>query len=290
MLVSVIMAAYDAERWIGEAIESVLAQTYEDWELLVADDGSRDGTVAAVRGYGDPRIRLLEASHAGVLGHVRNRAIEAARGEVIALLDADDAWAPRKLELQLGLLADRPEVGVVHTGAELLVDGTRRPGPAPPGGPLVRNLLANNFIYSSSAAIRRELLDEHGTFDPDPGLRGSPDYELWLRLAPLTEFAYIPGPLLAYRVHGGQMSAGRREMELGALLALEKAAAKSPQLAVREREAWLRACGMRRCLAGLPGRGRRELLGALVRRPWAVATWKWLVRGALPQRSRRTSS
>lgn len=292
MKVSVIMAAFDAEATIGEAIGSVLAQTHADWELMVVDDGSTDGTAAGVRATADPRVRLIEAPHSGVLAQVRNRAIAEATGEVIALLDADDVWLPGKLAAQVGAFRERPEVGVVHTGADLLVGGERRPGPLadPPAGSLLRGLLRNNHIYSSSAAVRRSLLEEHGAFDPDPGLAGSPDYELWLRLAPLTEFQYLPEPLLLYRVHGGQMSASRWRMERGTLLALEKAAAGRPDLVAGLRTEWLVAFGMRRCLAGEPGRGRGDLLAALASRPWSAAAWKWLVRGAADQLLRRTLS
>lgn len=294
MKVSVIMAAYQAEATIGEAIDSVVAQTHGDWELLVVDDGSTDGTAALVRAAAtaDPRVRLIPSVHLGVLGAVRNVAIAVAAGEVIALLDADDVWLPGKLAAQVALLRARPEVGVVHTGADLLVDGERRPGPpsAPPRGPLLAALLRNNHVYSSSAAVRTALLREHGAFDPDPGLTGSPDYELWLRLVPVTEFAYIDERLLLYRVHGGQMSAGRRRMELGALLALEKAAARRPDLVAADPVAWRTAFGMRRCLAGEPGRGRRDLLAALARRPWAIDTWKWLARRAVDQLASRSAS
>ena len=285
------MAAYNAEATIDEAIGSALAQTYADWELLVVDDGSSDETAQRVRAVADPRVRLIESPHLGVLAQVRNRGIEEATGELIALLDADDVWLPGKLAAQERVFRERREVGVVHTGANLLVDGELRQAPpsAPPPGPLLRGLLLNNHIYSSSAVVRRSLLDEHGAFR-DHVPPGVPDYDLWLRIAPYTEFVYLPEPLLLYRVHGGQLSSSRRGMELAALLALENAAAARPDLVAGLRTEWLVAIGKRKCLAGEPGLGRRELLAALAHRPWSTDAWRWLARGAVAQLLRRTVS
>ena len=285
MLVSVVMAAYDAERFVGEAVASVVAQTYPDWELLVVDDGSRDATASVAAATGDERVRVLPGEHVGVLGQVRNRGIAAARGDVVALLDADDVWLPRKLELQAAELERRPEVGLVHTAAELLRDGRRLAAPRAPVGSTLDRLLADNFVYSSSVALRREVLERHGAFDADPRLGGSPDYELWLRLAPHVEFAYVAQPLLLYRVHPGQMSASLRAMEESALVALEKAAGRQPELLRAHEADLLRAVGMRRCRGGLPGRGRPELLRSLARRPADLRTWRWLARSLLPQRA-----
>lgn len=287
MTVSIVMAAQNAEAFIGEAVRSAVEQTYPDWELLVVDDGSTDGTAATAASFGDSRIRVLSVERIGVLSAVRNVGIEAARGEFIALLDADDMWLPSKLERQVELLAEQPTVGVVHTGAELIVDGRRRPAPRSRQSarrPLIERLLANNFIYSSSAVIRRGLLDRHGAFDPDPRQQGSPDYDLWLRLAPYTEFALIDEPLILYRVHGTQMSADHAMMRRSALFALELFEQREPDLVHSHVAAFDAAVGMRRQLAGLPGRGRRELLRSLRRRPWSALTWRWLLRSFLPQR------
>lgn len=232
--VSVVMAARDAAATIGEAVESVLAQTLGEWELLVVDDGSSDATVDVVRSFGDDRIRVLSPGRLGVLAQLRNVAIGEARGEWIALLDADDAWLPEKLARQL---AAAGEAGLVHTDADRLIDGRRVHVPVErPPGPLVEALVRENFVYSSSVLVRRALLSEHGSFDPDPALFGSPDYELWLRLAPHTEFAYVDEVLLLYRVHGGQMSADVVRMTDGALAALRKSAPRGPALDARLRQ------------------------------------------------------
>jgi glycosyltransferase involved in cell wall biosynthesis len=273
------MAARNAAATIEEAVRSVIAQTCTTWELIVVDDESTDRTLAAVRAFEDDRIHVVESRRIGVLAQLRNRAIAEASGEWIALLDADDAWLPEKLERQL---AAAGEAGVVHTGAYLLAPGRREHAPAerPPGSVFLA-LVQNNFVYSSSALIRRSVLAEHGDFDPDPELWGSPDYELWLRLAPVTDFVYVDEPLLLYRVHAGQMSADSRRMSLGALAALEKARARRPDLLDQNDPLYIRRIGMLRCLARVPGCGRRELFHALTKRPGDRTAWRWLLRSLL---------
>jgi glycosyltransferase involved in cell wall biosynthesis len=280
--VSVVMAACDAEQWIGDAIESVRRQTYLDWELVVVDDGSTDSTRELVHAIGDERIRLLERPHRGVLAAVRNDGIAEAKGELVALLDADDVWEPEKLERQVGELERSADVGLVHTGAYLLIEGRRRE--APPqrlrGPSTLESLLTENSVYSSSVVVRRSLLDRFGAFDPDPALFGSPDYELWLRLTRHTAFAHVPEPLVGYRVHPSQMSVDVAAMERSALAAIERVEPSTR----RERQVLLRARGMRKCRGRLPGRGRRELLQAAWLRPGDPLAWRWLLRSLVPQR------
>jgi glycosyltransferase involved in cell wall biosynthesis len=279
VLVSVVMASYNAEATVGAAIDSVREQTHQDWELLIADDGSTDGTCDVAVSYGEERIKLLPSPHLGVLAAVRNRAIDVACGDAIALLDADDVWRPEKLERQLAVLASRPGIGVVHSSAALF-DGASTTVPPRPAtsGPLLRRLLETNFVYSSSALVRRALLDEHGAFDPDPALAGAPDYDLWLRLAPHTQFALVDEPLLLYRIHPGQMSGDGRAMHEASLVALDKLAARDPEVVRAEAAAYAFGRGMRLQLAGRPGGGRREFIAALRVRPVYPLAWRWLLR------------
>ena len=276
-LVSVVMVARDAEETIGEAISSVVAQKHADWELVVVDDGSTDATLEIASGFADPRIQIIEGGRVGVLARLRNRGIRETVGEWVAILDADDRWLPEKLERQLSSAGD---ASVLHTDAYRLVGNRRERVPVRrPPGPLFEALVENNFVYSSSVLIRRALLDEHGAFDEDPELWGSPDYELWLRLGRVTTFGYLDEPLLVYRVHGAQMSADVTRMSRGAVAALEK------HNSGRNDPDYLRRLGMLRCLARMPGRGRNELLRALRRRPFDPSAWKWLVRSLAPSRA-----
>src|SRR6476469_5199531 len=118
-LVSVVIPAFDAERFLGEAIESVLAQTYAPVETIVVDDGSSDGTVAVASAYAE--VTVVEQPNGGPAA-ARNRGFAASRGELIAFHDSDDAMTPDKLEVQAGLLIDRPEVGCVLAEQELLIE------------------------------------------------------------------------------------------------------------------------------------------------------------------------
>lgn len=124
--VSIVMPAYNAETYIGESIESVLAQTYLDWELLVVDDCSTDSTVGIVEGYArnDERIKLLRAEQNGGPARARNRAIDAASGRFISFLDADDLWHPKKLARQLAWMAERKVALCYHDYRHLSADGS----------------------------------------------------------------------------------------------------------------------------------------------------------------------
>ena len=282
MLVSIVMAAWNAEQFIGEAIESARAQTHEDWELLVVDDGSTDGTAAKAESYRDDRIRVLRGPRVGVLTQLRNTGIESSCGDAVALLDSDDVWLPEKLERQVAVLAGRPEVGVVHTAAAALVDGERREMPRAPSGPAFRNMLETNFLVSSSVLVRRDLFERLGAFDPDPLLHYAPDFDLWLRYASRTEFAYLDEVLLLYRVHGNQMSAHDREMGVAGLEALSRAAARDPELVRRERPSYLFGRGRQHWFAGQTAAALGCFAAAAALRPWRLRYWRRLAGTLVP--------
>jgi glycosyltransferase involved in cell wall biosynthesis len=258
------MPAFEVAAFVGEAIESVLAQTFTDWQLVVVDDGSSDGTPDVVSGYRDPRIRLLRIDHSGLPAVARNRALAATESPFVAFLDADDLWRPQKLGHQLALVESRPEVGLVHTGFEMLRDGTLEPYLPPPtmtaDGPQLERLALGNYIANSSVLVRRALLAEYGSFDEDRRLRGTEDFELWLRLAPHTEFGYLDEPLMVYRFHPANLGQGE-QMRLGYVTALEKAERLHPELAAVLRRNRSEASARRR-LARLLLPARRARRGA----------------------------
>jgi glycosyltransferase involved in cell wall biosynthesis len=274
-LVSVVMPAFDAARFVHAAIESVRGQTHEDWELVIADDGSTDGTADIVETIGDPRIRVLRGSHSGLPAVGRNRAIAHSSGAFVAFLDADDVWQPDKLSRQLALLSARPEFGLVHCGVAELGGRTVIKNAPPTEEPLVA-LLRENFVATSSVVVRRSALVEHGVFDEDPALRGAEDYELWLRLAPFAGFGFIPEPLILYRVHEAGLSADERRNRSAGLVARERVRARDPELYERLKPRFARGLGISRCLAGSPGSGRRELALAVRTDPRDLLAWKWL--------------
>lgn len=286
--VQVVMPAYNAAEYVGEAIESVLAQTFADWELVVVDDGSTDATPDIVSSYADERIRLLRIEHAGLPAVARNRGLAESRSPFVAFLDADDFWREDKLERQLAVLGNQPAAGLVHTALETLQAGERRPYPPPPSlfgsEPQFVRLAGRNFIIMSSVVIRRALLELHGVFDEDPQV--TEDFELWMRLAPHTTFAYVDEPLLVYRLTKHSRHQGP-QVGLGFVKTMEKMQRLYPDLTGQLGTPYLKQLGYFRCFYGLSGRGRREFLAVLRSDPRAGDVRKWLLFSFLPARVAR---
>ena len=195
-LVSVVVPVFNGERHLGETVESVLDQSYDALELVVVDDGSTDRSAAVVAGFADPRIRLLRRTNAGT-GAARNAGVAAARGELIAHLDADDLWSRSKLELQVGLLARRPEIDVVGGRVEEFVDPglpeeVRRRMRAPRGplpGTVVQALL-----------VRREAHRRVGPFETSWAV--GQDLAWVMRAGEILAFAQLEETVLHRRLHG----------------------------------------------------------------------------------------
>ena len=210
-MVSVVMPSYNVARFVDEAIESVLGQTHADLELIVVDDGSSDETVDVVRRYAPP-VQLVTLAHTGMPGLVRNRGLERATGQLIAFLDADDAWMKEKLEMQVEYLRRHPEVDLVHTNLEMIDEAGRYLRDAYLGGPGSQGLSDdyedNSFtqlmrgdsgVWTSSVLLRRECLDRVGLFD-EP-LAVAEDWHLWIRVARHARIGYLPEPLAKHRRH-----------------------------------------------------------------------------------------
>jgi len=205
--VSVVMAAKNYARFLPQAIESVIAQTFHDWELVIIDDGSTDDTPLSVKPFlVDHRVKYVQSDKLGQ-SRAKNLGARLARGEFIAYLDADDAWLPTKLEKQLALLTSSPAVGVCFTQRTLIDEsGQTRPTndlPAP-RGKVLAEIFARNFVCFSSVMVRRTVFDHVGLFDPQWDL--SIDYDLWLRVAKFYEFDFVDEPLVLYRTGHGNLS------------------------------------------------------------------------------------
>lgn len=203
--VSVIIPTFNRASYVCEAIDSVLAQTYQDLEIIVVDDGSTDDTLPVLETYGE-RLRLLRQKNSGP-AVARNRGIFAARGEYIAFLDSDDLWVPSKLEKQVAVLDSEPEIGLVYTDCfkgKSLEDITNGSGGcyaewAPQSGDIFGQLTRLNLVATPSVLVRFAVLRRVGIFDPL--LRRGEDYDLWLRIAHVTKARFLPDVLCLIRQH-----------------------------------------------------------------------------------------
>ncbi len=214
--VSIITAAYNHARFIRQAIESAQGQTYRDFEHVVVDDGSSDGTAEVLRSFGD-RISYIRQDNCGAHAAL-NRAIRESSGELIALLDSDDAWLPNKLERQVEAFERHPGAGLVYSQASLIDDtGRISNNSAPIGKPLtdplhsLSDLLNENHIPTLTAIFKRECIDEVGYFDES--FKAMADWDLWLRISARWPIIFVPEPLALYRVHDN--NAGKSLFESG---------------------------------------------------------------------------
>lgn len=219
-----IVPAYNASKTVGRAVNSVLAQTFSDLELIVINDGSTDSTAEVVRSRRDERARCITIVNGGVAG-ARNRGLDLASGDFIAFLDADDAWRPEKLERQLDLIGQRPTAGLCFTSAELVDGGLRRirEEVAFSFTDFTEALLKNGNVVTGSASstiVRRSVLERVGGFDPQ--LSQCADWDLWLRLSLATEFVVINEPLVQIRKGPGTMSSDPGLLERDTFALLDK--------------------------------------------------------------------
>ena len=210
--VSVIVTAYNAAAHLGEAIQSLLAQTFTDLEVIVVDDYSTDSTRELLAAIDDPRLVVLHHEVNEGPFVAANRGLDVARGAFIARLDADDRARPERLQRELAYLDAHSDVGIVGTAYEVIDDAgrTERVVPMPVTDLEIRwqSLLHSPFLHSS-VLMRRELLRKHHlVYDPD--LRAGGDYELWPRLLPHTHAHNLDEPLTQFRVWSGSISSTSR--------------------------------------------------------------------------------
>jgi glycosyltransferase involved in cell wall biosynthesis len=229
-LISVIIPAYNAQKTIRETIESVLNQTFKDFELIVIDDGSQDSTVEIVSAFSDPRLRLFSYPNAGVSA-TRNRGLAQANSEFISFLDADDLWTPDKLEAQLKALQANPQAAVAYSWTDWIDESSQflRPGGRiTVNGNVYDKLLLRDFVESgSNPLIRRQALAQVGGFEQS--VSPAEDWDMWLRLAACYEFVIVPSPQILYRISPGSASFDVWKMETASLQVIERAFAQAPE-------------------------------------------------------------
>jgi glycosyltransferase involved in cell wall biosynthesis len=201
-MVSVIMPVFNGERYLAEAIESVLAQDYHPLELIVVDDGSTDGSAQIASGFGG-EVRYTYQHNQGP-AVARNMGLELARGEIIGFLDADDRWPPGRLDLQLACLAEDPSVEVVMGQAQYL-----RQRPDLDNAPETEELSDPLFLFNLSATIlRKSVFDIVGRFDPE--LYYCDDYDWFFRAQERgVRLVTLPQVTLHYRRHEGNITNDR---------------------------------------------------------------------------------
>jgi glycosyltransferase involved in cell wall biosynthesis len=207
-LVSVIMPSYNRAEFIAQAVESVLAQDYPNWELIIIDDGSVDSTHAVIAGYSSPNIRCLRQDRQGP-GAARNRGLAEARGSLIAFLDSDDYFLPGKLRAQAGMLAARKELGALHSGWRKVDVRGRLLETVEPwrNAPLLdlKTWLMWKPVFLGGIMIRAEWLRRAGGFNPR--LYQTDDVELMFRLAAAgCRMAWWKQPSVCYRQHAANIT------------------------------------------------------------------------------------
>jgi len=209
------MPAYNAERYIAESIQSVLDQTYGNWELVVVDDGSTDKTAETVQRFAasDNRVKYIFQQNSR-LGKARNTGVENSSGSLIAFLDSDDLWLSEKLEQQVQTLLDT-RADVVYSDIVIFFEPGSAPGPAEfpiaagsiEGSQMFDLLLLENRIPVPSVMLRKEVFEIAGPFEESEPYHGCEDYDLWLKLAAHGALFYgMPAKLVRYRRHSMAMT------------------------------------------------------------------------------------
>lgn len=210
--VSICIPAYNRPE-VGETIESVLSQTYRDFEVILLDDGSSDeSTWEVISSYGEP-VRAFRQKNAGIAG-AKNACVAKARGALIAFCDHDDLWLPNKLERQVAIFEAHPQVGFVYCRYFLFRsdrgDFKIRPRKGQEGD-IFKAMLLKIFVQTSTAMIRRTAWEAAGPYNPSYFL--ADDYDFFLRVARVTQAAFVNEPLVRYRVHPGNTSRIERAPE-----------------------------------------------------------------------------
>lgn len=291
MRCSVVVPAYNSSRWIERTVASALAQTLPDIEVIVVDDGSTDDTADRLSAFGD-RLTLIRQANAGVAA-ARNAGAARATGGHIAFLDSDDVWSPDKLERQVALFDEDPDVVLVHCGVreidenDLPITGQVLRGTT---GDVHRDLVLQRSAIrggGSGAVFARWAFDAVGGFDPR--FSTSADWHLWLRITRLGPVAMVPEPLLDYRIHGSSMHmdvmAEARDMFLG----LREAIADDPIAATVGNRALAR---FHRTMAGgfwnekKRALSIRHAVAAILREPSSIGWFAGRAIRRVPERSR----
>lgn len=228
-LISVIIPVYNGARTVLETVQSVLAQTFTHFELIIINDGSSDRTLELLETVDDSRVRIFSYKNGG-LPVARNRGIEQSQGQYITFIDADDLWTPTKLADQLMALQNNPDAGLAYSWTLTMDDKT---GALHPGkfvsfkGDVHGQMLLSNFIASgSNAMLTAEAIQNVGEFDA--ALTSCEDWDYWLRVAARWPFVVVPKPQILYRQSSSAMSSKVDVMEHNHMVVHRRAFQKAP--------------------------------------------------------------
>jgi glycosyltransferase involved in cell wall biosynthesis len=211
--ISVIMPVYNGEKYLSEAIQSILDQTFSDFEFIIADDGSTDGSCEIVSMFKDERIRYEKLPHQGLV-HTLNHAIRMARGTYIARMDADDISLPERLARQVEYMDAHPDIAVCGSWATCINGNGDSVGsydyPPVESKQIKKYALIHNPFIHPSVVIRNKIIVRVGGYRTF--WKHTEDYELWTRILSLYKGANIPEYLLKYRVHDNQVTSSKKLM------------------------------------------------------------------------------
>ncbi len=275
-LVSVIVPTYNRDHMVSQTIDAILSQTLADLELIVVDNESVDNTEEVVKSYQDTRIKYFKNQNNGVVAVNRNFGIRESQGEYISFCDDDDVWMPEKLECQIAEFNRDSSVGMVCSNG-IDFDGEREYGnrikvKLQDSDFSVESLIYAERVISSTAMIKKEVLDNVGIFDESPELFTVEDYELWMRIAHESQISYIGLPLIKYRVHSGGYSPVKDYAKR--LQTAEAVYGKLMEKGIIDRDLYQK--GIRRLRLHIK-------MKKLLRYDWMIACVEWTIRSIMPR-------
>ena len=214
-LVSIIMNCYNGEKYLEEAIDSVLVQSYSNWELVFWDNQSSDESAEIFKKYNDSRLKYFFADSHTLLGEARNKAVLKGKGDWIAFLDCDDLWVNTKLEKQLDLInSSKKIIGLVYTNTEYFCENSVVIHPqnreSLPTGDIFLDLIQDNFISLSSALINKKVFYEQGTIDST--LNQAEEYDIFVKIAHKYPILVADEKLTRYRIHDNNLSISQKDL------------------------------------------------------------------------------
>ena len=206
--VSIIIPTYNRVEFLAISVNSVLNQTFTDFELIISDDASTDNTRQYVKSISDPRVKYICNDKNLGIAATRNNALTSSEGQYIAFLDDDDEWFEDKLTLQIDKIKEcPPQTGGIYSGVKYLdVEREKITFVSVPKirGKILNSLLSENFLVTSALLLKKECFQKIGQFDT--AFRSASDFDMWIRIACEYEFDYIEKPLIKYKVHNNKIT------------------------------------------------------------------------------------